>query len=61
MEFVVTCAWCGRVRLDGWVEPGETVRRLQPSIASCTPLVSHGICDRCFDQRVPREAESEAA
>jgi hypothetical protein len=60
MELIVACAWCGRVRLDGWVEPAEAERRLQRP-ESPTPLVSHGICDRCFDRLVRPTAESEAA
>jgi hypothetical protein len=61
MELIVACAWCGRVRLDGWVEPAEADRRLPPRTGSAPPLVSHGICERCFDRLVCRAPEREAA
>jgi hypothetical protein len=47
MEVVLMCAWCGRVRMNGWVEGNEATRVLSELRER---RISHGICDRCFEQ-----------
>jgi hypothetical protein len=44
-ELISTCAWCGRMRLDGeWVKPpsGALLTVDQPM------TLSHSICPTCF-------------
>ena len=38
---LVVCAWC-------W--PGETVFQSHPELAKTCPILSHGICQKHFDE-----------
>ena len=50
MELIIACAWCGRVRLDDWVDAEEANRVLLASGSREAPRFSHGICADCFDE-----------
>jgi hypothetical protein len=41
------CNWCLRVRLDGWVDVEQAVRRLGLLEGGEPPGIAHGLCDEC--------------
>ena len=58
MQLLVACAWCERIRLDGWVEAEDALRRLRTFEWPEPPSFSHGVCDNCLGELVRRrEAE----
>lgn len=62
MPVLVACAWCERVRLDGWVSASAAVRRLRTYEWKEPPVFSHGICDDCLERLDGRrENDDEAA
>jgi hypothetical protein len=58
MEVVLMCAWCGRVRMNEWVEGDEATRVLSDLQE---PRISHGICDPCFEQLTSARRAERAA
>jgi len=48
VDLIKACAWCGRVRLNGWLEADEAIRVLRSYNWPEPPRFSHGICDGCF-------------
>lgn len=60
-DLIVACAWCGRVKLDEWLDPDEAIRALRSYESPDPPQFSHGICDDCFDRVTTRRAHSAQA
>jgi hypothetical protein len=59
MQLLVACAWCERIKLDGWVEPAAALRQLRTYEWPEPPRFSHGICDRCADGLARKRGGSE--
>lgn len=57
MDVIKACAWCGRVRLKGWLEADEAIRVLRSYDWPEPPRFSHGICDDCFQQVMTRRTK----
>ena len=60
MRLFVACGWCQRVRLDGWVEEGEALRRLRTYEWPEPPGFRHAVCDDCLERLVRRREVSDA-
>jgi hypothetical protein len=43
---LVSCSWCRRFRVSGWVEVEEAVARLG-LLEETMPIVTHGLCPDC--------------
>jgi hypothetical protein len=65
MSVLVACAWCERIRLDGWVSAKVALRRLRTYERAEPPTFGHGMCDECLERLVRRRelshTEAEAA
>jgi hypothetical protein len=60
MQLLEACAWCERIRLDQWIEPGEALRRLRTYEWPEPPQFSHVACDGCLERLVRRHAPAPA-
>lgn len=48
---LTACGWCKRVNVQGrWCEVEDAVAELRLFDEAVLPMVSHGICPRCFDE-----------
>ncbi len=48
---IVICSWCKRVRIgvNSWLTIDEAEQCAGPTPIPAQSLLSHGICERCFD------------
>jgi hypothetical protein len=54
-ELLGSCAWCGRVRIDGaWFVPSRAV----VDAAATRYALTHSICDDCAEAYQPSATES---
>lgn len=51
---MLICAWCGRVHMNRWIAGDEATRALSELREQ---RISHGICDRSFEQLTTRRPE----
>jgi hypothetical protein len=50
-EPLIACSWCGRVRLEEWVEPGVAVTDLGLLRGAVSrPPLTYGICELCDEE-----------
>lgn len=60
MQVLEACAWCGRVKLEEWVEEEEALRRLRSYEWDDPPSFSSSICEGCAERLVRRRETAEA-
>ncbi len=58
-ELLRVCAWCKKVFVNGaWVEVEDAVVQLRLFHHEFQPLITHGICERCYEEMSKTLAEA---